>query len=1846
MRPFLLFLVLTAGYCLSIQPAIAQQATISGSGQVQVGDVDVYSVTSWPNGIQPTTGVTWTVMGGTVLSSDPAHYTCRVQWQTNGYGYVEVADNTSSTTGELDVLVGNVVDVDRIYVPIYYGVTPPTLNGTYYSSLTPLSMEWDQSFDNGNTWASTGVTTTTFTPPSTVTADYRFLVNFPNGAYPSLTIQAVLQPLNAGGIVLNNAPAYNTIPVIGNSPATGGTAAPSTYIYTWEASVDGQPWMAIGSGQNYPGVAIVGKTAYRRDVTCNGQTASSNVIYATPSYTSVDYENLNYVRTIDVHVPGITTWDQADQLPIASKDEMTVYLDGLGRPIQKVGKSASLYNGAWSDLVIPFAYDQAGRTTQRFMPYPTTDNPGKFKSVNVASEQSAFVTSKFGEPAGAPTYSQISYDNSPFNRVTKTTAPGQSWGGSGVGIATNYDFNMSGENVHIWNLDYYGNIPTTTSSQVYATGTLFKTTTTDESGNRVINYTDLSGHVILKKAQEADPGSLSTQHAGWACTYYVYDDLDQLRYVITPKAVEYLDNNNWVLTQQLVNDLCYVYTFDAKGREISKKQPGAGVISIVYDQNDHPVFTQDANGAAKNQWLTNLYDGLDRVTSTGVMTTTMNQAALQNAVNTSTGNLTLTKVTTLPGQADISVTGTLMTSAVAVASHSITITNFNSNGQYFYAYINPNSGNTVNEAVAIADVPIPAGVSNVVLTQKFYDDYSHATKAYSTADNSLFSASTIAQTGSMPSNYSKQTRGLATGSKVKVLSNGSDPTQGSTWLETDTYYDAFGRIIQLQNDNYVGGTDVVSDMLDFQGKSWGSCVKHMAGSPSQFTLVSQKTYDLKGQLTDLSENFNGTFFKDLASYSYDEYGELVSRQFAPGYPGPSGAQLETQNYTRNIRGWLTGINKDYALSTDPSVQWSHYFGMSLGYDNADNEFNAAQLDGKITGTIWKSQGDNSMRKYDYTYDHLRRFTSGLFNQRASPSDGWSNGTVDLSEYVGYADANGNIGSMKHMGIVPGVTGGIPVDDLGYNYGNPTNTNVNVLTRVDEHASFTGNGQLNDFKDGSNASGSNDYNYDNNGNLVQDLNKGITDGGTGGISYNFLNKPVQISIPGKLTIQYIYDASGVKLSKVVTDMSVTPNTTTTTNYDNEFVYQNNALQYVLHDEGRLNLINPISTPQKRLDAGTHGANVLPGTQGTFEYFVKDHLSNVRMVLTEETQQENYMATMETSSASDPNLAIDEEKLFGKVDPSTGNPTPDNEVILTRGYTPSTWTGNTSQQVCDLTAAGNSQTIGPNMLLQVSAGDTITTGVNYFYYTNDATGPTSYTGSDILTALSGALLAQNVSSIAELNTAAIKGNLGASTSNFSNFATGTYKNPTGPPNAFLNVLYFDQQFNFIPPDPSTPGIGTAVKQVTSNNNQTASMTLQQKAPKNGWAFVYLSNESNENVYFDNLAVQQAHGNISEETHYYAFGQKIAGIGSTGFQKLPSKYHYQGSFSEEEENTEWNEFDLRMYDPQVGRWTRMDPYDQFASPFVGMGNDPVSNVDENGGFLYEEGAIVGAVAGGIAAYMAADNNSKSKGKVTLAKIGEGLAGALVGSGIGYSIEASISADVNKAFGGSPNLWQNFKAYYIGILGLNNLLNAGWDVLIDPRGNNAYVPNIWGSGVGDIVIPPLVEEQYYPILSKVTVGGLAKITDKTKNDIKPGGNPAKFNFPPPPNNQKPQITLHRDIQSTLNQRTTEYDLDEGDANMRQDERTFFQNFIQDVRSSGIQVRQVNITLDVMESQQEYNNGHVFTNTGSGASTNNMQQRIAQWQQFIQNQLGGGPIRFIINPPRFKQKEYNLTMTIRGIIK
>lgn len=85
-----------------------------------------------------------------------------------------------------------------------------------------------------------------------------------------------------------------------------------------------------------------------------------------------------------------------------------------------------------------------------------------------------------------------------------------------------------------------------------------------------------------------------------------------------------------------------------------------------------------------------------------------------------------------------------------------------------------------------------------------------------------------------------------------------------------------------------------------------------------------------------------------------------------------------------------------------------------------------------------------------------------------------------------------------------------------------------------------------------------------------------------------------------------------------------------------------------------------------------------------------------------------------------------------------------------------------------------------------------------------------------------------------------------------------------------------------------------------------------------------------------------NLLSRDDYYAFGGQMPG---RSWKTEDCRFAYQGNEKPGESNP-WDQFELRMYNHDLGRWFAPDPYGEFASPYVGMGNNPVSLTDLDGG------------------------------------------------------------------------------------------------------------------------------------------------------------------------------------------------------------------------------------------------------------------------------------------------------------
>jgi len=169
----------------------------------------------------------------------------------------------------------------------------------------------------------------------------------------------------------------------------------------------------------------------------------------------------------------------------------------------------------------------------------------------------------------------------------------------------------------------------------------------------------------------------------------------------------------------------------------------------------------------------------------------------------------------------------------------------------------------------------------------------------------------------------------------------------------------------------------------------------------------------------------------------------------------------------------------------------------------------------------------------------------------------------------------------------------------------------------------------------------------------------------------------------------------------------------------------------------------------------------------------------------------------------------------------------------------------------------------------------------------------------------------------------------------------------PRAYLNYVMFDEHFNMID---EQSGI-RQVKEEPDQLQMLASGKMIMK--KGGLLYVYTSNESKQDVYFDEMIVMDAPGPVLEEMHYYPFGLTMDGISHKAIGSPDNNTLFSGKDLQHQEfsngqGLEWYDYGARMMDPQIGRWHVSDPVAEkynSVSPYAFVDNNPLLKIDKDG-------------------------------------------------------------------------------------------------------------------------------------------------------------------------------------------------------------------------------------------------------------------------------------------------------------
>ena len=550
------------------------------------------------------------------------------------------------------------------------------------------------------------------------------------------------------------------------------------------------------------------------------------------------YTGKNYIVEVTPTMP-CTNVNISSESNISYSDNGTgiiaiQYFDGLYRASQ-----SSVWDASHEKyLTTQTTYDAAGREHRKWLPVPNTRGGGYIEDYD------SHAVSLYGTNP----YDEIVWEQSPLNRDLGTKGPHEYYS---HGSTISYLLNAADE-VKRFAVASDGVRKTGT----YPKGTLHKKYHSDPDGKHITEYTDAFDRVIMQRT------------ASSADTYYVYNDLGQLAYVIPPLLADKLTNNTtYADTCTDMRRLAYVYKYDTRGNVASKRLPGCDPVYQVYDKGNRLVLTQDGNQRQRGHyWTVTKYDAINRpIYSFEVLAGECSSLA---AAQQLCEPLNFIEIYSPQGEPE----------------HPIDNSGYSRTLFHNHAY--------------------------TLLVMYYYDDYTFLNHLSSSVAANL----TAQSVNGYDAVTSGSVKGMLTGQRIY-------DTQGLFYTTTAFYYDKRGRLVQdrsfrefLGLEYYTGYT---YHALTFTGKP----LKTMTQETFSGTTTSERyeyRYDSQERLLATRYQLNNDAPIQLDSFKYDDLGR-VSRKYMLD-------KIDSVSYTYNIRNQITklkssGFEENLYYTTSPVSSW-------------------------------------------------------------------------------------------------------------------------------------------------------------------------------------------------------------------------------------------------------------------------------------------------------------------------------------------------------------------------------------------------------------------------------------------------------------------------------------------------------------------------------------------------------------------------------------------------------------------------------------------------------------------------------------------------------------------------------------------------------------------------------------------------------------------------------------------------------------------------------------------------------------------------------------------------------------
>lgn len=403
---------------------------------------------------------------------------------------------------------------------------------------------------------------------------------------------------------------------------------------------------------------------------------------------------------------------------------------------------------------------------------------------------------------------------------------------------------------------------------------------------------------------------------------------------------------------------------------------------------------------------------------------------------------------------------------------------------------------------------------------------------------------------------------------------------------------------QVSSENYVQTTQRISDTQVL------TTTQYYDGLGRPFEKVEQRVTPSGDNLIHLQQ-YDG-LGRNMQDGNLRKQGQWLFSQ----YYGKKGRVV--QSHSSNLLGGWEHTYSSYTYAG--SAQQTKHVHTTNGKQDVVEEYDYAYDHvGRLVKTTYCVNGSDkrelSVVDYDnygrillenimgkdevlYDYNAQNMLTDSGYNEGDRLNDWQGNYDESLSY-----DKMGNVQSLLRSGLLDDGSYGL-IDNLSYSY------HGNQLLKVDDAAVGPYYQGAFHFVDG--ADEAVEYEYDANGNMVRDLNKCI--------SYDLNNQPRKIEYNDGRNASYVYDAEGNKLSvsyNLTAMSSAQPQMPVMQSSDVASANVSNgqkAIEYcgnIIYDGDETMILNDVGYALYNKDNNL-----------SFHYYLKDHLGNNRVVVSED------------------------------------------------------------------------------------------------------------------------------------------------------------------------------------------------------------------------------------------------------------------------------------------------------------------------------------------------------------------------------------------------------------------------------------------------------------------------------------------------------------------------------------------------------------------------------------------------------------------------------------------------------